>query len=127
MLIIPDTNFLIYAAKFRLWHELERLFPKYSFVVLPQVVYELEVLSKKTRGKDKEASVLALEFINRLKKIKAKKGNADKAIFQVACWLKDAGESNFAVATMDKMLRQKLKKATIKLLTIRQKKHLIID
>lgn len=128
MLIIPDTNFLIYAAKFRLWHELDRQWPKHSLLVLPQVIYELTTVAKstKTKGRDKEASVLALELLQGMK-TRPKEGHADKAIFQRARMLMDAGEKNFVVATMDRELAQKLKKAGIKLLTIRQKKCLIVD
>lgn len=123
MLVIPDTNFLIYMAKYRLWYRLEEKYPHYSLLILPQVIYELETLAKKTKGKDKEAALLAFEFIKKIK-IKAKKGYADTAILQAAFMLKDAGEKNFVVATMDKALRQKLKRAKIRILTIRQKKYL---
>lgn len=126
MLIIPDTNFLIYLAKFRLWHELER-FHKHSLLILPQVMHELETLAKKAKGKDKESSLMAIEIVDQLKpRIKSRKGYADKAILQIACWLKNAGERNFVIATMDQELRKMLKKEGIKLLTIRQKKHLVM-
>lgn len=123
MLVIPDTNFLIYMTKYRLWDELKKEYPRYSLLVLPQVVYELKTLIKKFKGKDKEAALLAFEFIKKTK-IKARKGHADAIILQTALWLKDAGEKNFIVATMDKILRKKLKKAKIKILTIRQKRYL---
>lgn len=123
MIIIFDTNFLIYLAKYKLWRQLEKKYPYYTLLILPQVVYELETLSKKIKGKDKELAIFTLNCIGK-QKIKAKKGYADTVVLHTAVSLKDAGEKNFIVATMDKLLRQKLKKAGIKILTIRQKKYL---
>ncbi len=128
MLIIPDTNFLIYITKYKLWHELDRLYGKYKFLILPEVIYELDKLSKKT-GKDKkiknkEFALLALELINKLeKKIKKKKGYADKSIFKTASMLKK-NNKNFIIATMDRAIARKIKKQGIRILIIRQKKYL---
>lgn len=119
MLIIPDTNFLIYLSKYKLWHELTRLYGHYTFLILPQVAHELKQLAEKAKGKDKEASLLALTLI---KKVKAKKGSADLAIIKAALQLK--AKQKFVVATMDKELVKKLKKQGIVILTIRQKKYL---
>ncbi|MFA5084731.1 MAG: PIN domain-containing protein [Candidatus Paceibacterota bacterium] len=120
MLIIPDTNFLIYAAKFKLWSELEKV----PLALIPEVVCELEVLSKKANGKDKESAAFVLERIKPFK-IVPKKGYADDIILQKARFLKEAGEKSFAVATMDKELLQKLRKEGIKTIGIRQKKLLV--
>jgi len=120
MLIIPDTNFLIYSAKFKLWSELE----KTPLMIIPEVAYELEVLSKKANGKDKESAAFVLDMIKHTK-VKPKKGYADDAILQKARGLQAAGGKNFAVATMDRELAQKLKKEGIKIISIRQKKLLV--
>ena len=124
MLIIPDTNFLIYLAKYKLWHRLDELYGRYTLLVLPQVAYELGQLSKKTRGKDKEASLLALEIIRNLN-VKAKEGYADAVILQIAQWLVDAGKTDFVIATMDSELAKKLKKNKARILMIRQKRYLV--
>ena len=70
MLIIPDTNFLIYLSKYKLWDDLEKLYGKYKLVILPEVAYELIKLSKK--GKEKEYSLVAIE-LTKIKKINEKK------------------------------------------------------
>ena len=126
MLIIPDTNFLIYLSKYKLWDELERVYGKYKLLILPEVVYELDKLSKKDKkGKNKEHALLALEFIKKIeKKIKKRKGYADNSIIKTAYMLKKINK-NFIIATMDRELMKKLKKQNIKILTIRQKKYLV--
>ncbi len=122
MLIIPDTNFLIYISKYKLWHELEYSFGKYKLIILPEVAYELIKLSE--RGKNKIHSLVAIE-LTKIKKIKSKKGYADEAIVKKTQTLRKA-HKKFIIATMDKNLIKKLKKQyqNIKILTIRQKKYL---
>jgi len=124
MLIVPDTNFLVYLTKYKLWHELERIYGRYTLLVLPQVAYELRELGKKTKatGEDKEAASLALEFIKKMN-VKPEKGHADAVLVQIAQWLADVKEE-FIIGTMDKELIQKLKKHKAKILMIRQKTHL---
>ncbi len=121
MLIIPDTNFLIYISKYKLWYNLEKKYGRYKFLVLPEIIYELEKLSK--RDKDKEYALLALELVKKLEKIKKRKGYGDKAILESALMLEKI-KQKFIIATMDKILIKKLKKEKIKILTIRQKKYL---
>jgi len=125
MLIIPDTNFLIYATKYRLWHNVKERYGKYSILILPEVFYELEQLGKKSKGKDRELVLLTLKFLKTQKfKLKKKKGHADKVLVEIGKWLREVGEKNFIIATMDKNLAKKLKKNKIKILSIRQKKYL---
>ncbi|UZE94177.1 MAG: ribonuclease VapC [Candidatus Pacearchaeota archaeon] len=121
MLIIPDTNFLIYLSKYKLWHNLEKEYGRYKLIVLPELVYELDKLSK--RGKDKESALLALELTSRITRIRKRKGYGDKAILKIASMLKK-NKKRFIIATMDKDLIKKLKKQNMKILTIRQKKYL---
>lgn len=125
MLVIPDTNFLVYLSKYRLWDDLGRLYGRYNLIVLPEVAYELESVAKKSKGKEQKDILLALEIVNQIKKkITSKKGYADKAIIKIAKSLKEINKENFVIATMDKDLTKKVKKQKIKILTIRQKKYL---
>lgn len=121
MIIIPDTNFLVYLSKYKLWHELERFKP-YSLLVLPEVMYELKALTKFLKGKDKEAVKIAVALIDKLK-VKEMKGNTDEKIVEKALSLKEKNKP-FVVATMDKRLIKKLKSKGVKCLIIRQKKYL---
>lgn len=122
MILIPDTNFLIYLAKYKMNDEIEKLGMQ---LMLPSlVVYELEKKSKQGKGKDKEAAALALIFVKRwekaglLKPIISEERLADDAIFELA-W---KNKNNCFVATHDKELMKKLKKAKIALIGVRQKK-----
>ena len=124
MILIADTNFLIYLAKYKVAHELEDLNMK---IVLPsQVVNELEKKSKEGKGEDKKAAHYALILVKEwgknnsldVQKIEAK--SADDAIISLA--LENKG--NCFVATHDKELMKKLKKAKIAVIGVRQKKFL---
>lgn len=117
MIIIPDTNFLIYSAKLNIWRELEKI----PLAIIPEVAYELGQVAKKANGKDKESAAFVLDMI-KYAGIKLKKGYADDAIIKKAHEMKEAGEKSFAVATMDKELLQRLRKEGIGTIVIRQKK-----
>jgi len=128
MLIIPDTNFLIYMTDYRLWHEFENLCGIYDLIILPQIVYELEELSQKGNASEKKSALVALEILKKIKKLpKKEEGYADDVIIQTSLKLKKVNKKNFAVATMDRELKDKLKKLNIKTLAIRQKKYIIED
>ena len=124
MILIADTNFLIYLSKYKVAHELEELHLK---IVLPsQVFSELEKKSKEGKGEDKKAAHYALILVKEWEKhnslsiqeIKAK--SADDAIIDLA--LENKG--NCFVATHDKELMKKLKKDKIAVIGVRQKKFL---
>ena len=114
MLVIPDTNFLMYLTKYKLWHEFENL---YEVIILPEVYFELEVLKQN----------LVLDLIKKFKinflRSNKERLNADKAIIENAKELK-AVNREFIVATLDKDLVKRLKKLDVKILTIRQNKYL---
>jgi len=127
MLVITDTNFLIYCAKYGIFHEFDRI---HAELMLPeQVLLELQTLKMSAKkGSDKEAANLALNFLKNLEekgKLKIEKiegKNADKAVSDLAILNKNKGTS---VATHDKALMKNLKKAKISIITIRQKKYFI--
>lgn len=123
MLIIPDTNFLIYLTKYKLWHKFETLYPRYRFLVLPQVIYELEKLTKEGKAKEKEDASLTLQLIH--SKTKAKKGYVDNILIKTVIQLKK-DKQKFIIATMDKNIIKKLKVQGIRVLGIRQKKYFIV-
>jgi len=118
-MIILDTNFLIYLAKYRLIHLLDDI--SKQLVVPNAVIEELEMLSiKAEKIKDREAAKFALSIIDKWNiKILECGGNADSAILLLA-------EKNRAkVATMDKILSENLRKKGIFVIKLRQKKCLI--
>ena len=117
MQIIPDTNFLIYSAKYKILDSLS----DYNLIIIKQVLNELKRLSKdkKTKTADRQAASVALEFLKpRKQRIIRQKGKADDAILALAKKLK------VSVATMDKGMIDKAKKQKIKIIRIRQKKYI---
>lgn len=119
--LIPDTNFLIYLVKYKLLDELEN----YKLIIIPQIIEELEKLSKdkKKKMEDRIAASVAIMFLkNSNAKIEKATGKTDAAILKVAKKLKKIGAK---IGTMDKELSLKAEKLNIDVIKIRQKKYLI--
>jgi len=131
MEILLDTNFLIYIAKYKIASELDKFFPKKLF--LPeQVLREIKSIAAKGKGADKESAVIALALINNWKNnkklfvVQTIVKSADKALLELAI-TKAANKEDIAVATLDKKLIKRLKKAKIGIIGIRQKKYIMLD
>jgi len=118
--LIPDTNFLIYLAKYKLLDKIEN----YELWLLKPVLQELISISKGDRenAEDRNAASLTLQFLDKIqaktKYIENVEGKADDAILELAV------RENCLVGTMDKELIERLKKEKIKILIVRQKKLL---
>lgn len=124
MIIILDTNFVVYCAKQKIdfLQEIDRICNlKYNITVPEQIIAELKKLSLSKKLKDREAALVALHLIEKYlqeAKIKIKKVRAEDAD---SALLKFDRKGN-AIATLDNALKQKIKYARI--ITIRQIKHL---
>jgi len=109
MRIILDTNFLVYCAKNKLDYveEIDSLLNEdYELVAPEQVVEELEKLKQNAKkGKDKQASNLALQLLdaNKVKKIKVKGKTVDEGIIN----LSKENKKNI-ICTLDRGMRKKL-------------------
>lgn len=117
MQLIPDTNLLIYLAKYKILDELN----DYDLIILRRVIEELVYLSKdrETKMEDRTSAVVALEFLKNKKiKIIKQRGHTDDIIIDVAKKYK------IAIATMDKELSNRARKQNIKIIKLRQKKYL---
>jgi rRNA-processing protein FCF1 len=106
-MILLDTNFLVWAVKYKI-----RL-PRGSAVPYA-VIRELGIVSRR-KGGDAKAAGLALLLVKNLPKIKVS-GPADRAI------LSYAAKHRCAVATNDAALIKALKASGVKVLRIRQRK-----
>lgn len=76
MKIIFDTNFLLYCAKYNLFFQLEEKYPKAKFVILDEILFELEKIKEKkfeAKAKEKIAASTALDYME----FQRKKGNLD--------------------------------------------------
>lgn len=122
MQIIFDTNFLIYLVKYKLFFKLEDHYSHAKWIVPIQVINELKHLKEK----------VALQIIEKyyyegkIEKPDLSEGHTDEIIVEYARLLKKKlkekkKEEKIKVATMDKKLIDKLKKAKIGIIIIRQK------
>ncbi len=118
MEILLDTSFILTCVKEKVDFLKTREFGQ---LLLPEEV--LKELRKKSKGnsRDSENAKTALEVINRNKekfwKVKLNEDYVDKGILN---WERGA------VATMDKELKEKLKKRKRKILTLRGRKKIVI-
>ena len=129
MEIILDTNFIIYIFRYKLIDTLASLNP--DLMIVPDcVVSELMKLVRTKKGRDRESAKLGLMLVEQMKKqkilhvVSSSSKYTDDALFDIAIDKNNKGMQVF-VATMDKWLIKKLKKAKIGILGIRQKKYLM--
>ena len=114
-IIVLDTNIILDSIKFKvdLFTELKRVcdFP-YKIAVLDKTLQELE---------NKKNSKLALELTKKKKVqiIKTQEGYVDNILLRL--------DDSYIIATNDKELKNKLKKDNKKIITLRQKKYLMIE
>lgn len=129
MLIILDTNFLLYAASYKIdvSRELARVCDfNYRVIIPEQVSQELKILAKSGRGKEKRDALIALELAKEFKMQKTSAKNADDAILKLASDTSDTSETEeVCIGSLDKALLTRFKKFKKgKILTIRQKKYI---
>lgn len=122
MKFLLDTNFLLIPVQFHvdIFSELQN-FGKPPFYTLRQVVSELEKLSS-DKTKTSRAASLTLLLLKRegVKILSSSSKTADSAIIETAA------TKNFAVCTQDKALIKKLHSRHVPVVTLRQKKYLIM-
>ncbi len=112
--IIPDTNTWMAIGQFKvdIFSELERICDfKYEIVALDRIVEELEKVKK-----GRENSKLALAIIKKkgIRLVTTERGHVDDILVRLA---KEGG----IVITQDKELKERIKKVSGQLMTIRQK------
>lgn len=119
MKILLDTNFLMGVAQFKI--DIFRELRGHELITLNGVVRELR---KHGEGKGKRAQVaeFALKLVKSkgLKVLYSKEKDTDKAIVGYA-------KKGYAVATQDRLLRTKSKKAGATVIYIRQKRYLVVE
>lgn len=113
--IVLDTDFLLSSIEFKvdIFTELKRIcnFP-YQIAILDKTLEELE---------NKKNSKLALSLI-KSKNLNIITTKRDKIVDDLLL-----EQKNIIVATQDKELKEKLKKRKLPVITIRQKKYLIME
>ena len=126
MEILIDTNTLIYAAKDKvdLFSLIKNQFPHAEIIIPEEVILEIKrVKANAKKLKERKAASLILQIMKNIpiKKIVMGQGNVDNLL------AKEALMRKAAVLTYDKLLKQKLKKAGIRTIFLKQKKILEAD
>lgn len=118
MKIILDTNFFMAIAQFKI--DVFEQLRGHEIYLINTVNDELHKLSK-GNSKDANSALLALRIIETkdLKTLKTNEKNADKSLIIQSA-------KGYIIATQDRKLREKIKKAGGKAIYIRQKKYVII-
>ena len=125
IIVIPDTNFLIYTIKHKINmdYELDRILNNYEIVILNCVMDELEKLKTQLKGKEKFSINLLLSLIKRYKTEDYKIGKyADEIIINYAKYQKDNG-NKIVVCTNDKDLKKRLINMGIPIIVVKQKNY----
>jgi rRNA-processing protein FCF1 len=124
--IFIDTNFLMMPGRLKVdvFSAISAIVPeKPEFIVLEESVRELEQIAQAQRTKqlDRLAARLGVFLIKQqhLKTVRGS-GNCDQLLL-------DHARKGEYVATQDKGLKMRLRKKGVHILTLRQKKHVIIE
>lgn len=123
--IIIDTNFAMIPAMFKvdIFSEIERICSfEHKVFVLDKTLEELNKIIKEQKGKHKKDANLALQLLKAkaISVIGTGEGYADDLIISLIA-------KDDYVATQDKELKKRVKAKGAGVITMRQKKFLIID
>ncbi len=127
-LVIPDTNFLLIPGQFGvdIIGELERVLDVRFRVAVPDVVLqELEVIERKSSGKDLIAIRMAKKLAERFKQIEVGRFGhkpTDELIYEFA-----VRNPRVVVCTNDKALKKKLRARGVPVVYLRSKKILELE
>ena len=124
--IIIDTNFFVTAHKFKIdiFAEFRKTLDfKYQLYIVDKTIDELEKLINQGNLTDKIGANVALEFLKR-KNIKILKTAKNRSVDELILAL---NPNTFIIATQDKALKKQLKDKKFKVLTIRQKKQIVME
>lgn len=123
-IVILDSNAIMMCFEFSidLENELNKILGK-NIITIPEPIFnELQILSEKGKERKKQIAKSALNLAKKYKIIKLdtdKKG--DDAVIYFA------EKYSGIVVTNDRELRKRLKDISIKVIYLRNKKHLVLD
>jgi len=119
MKIVLDTNFLIDCIRFKI--DLGSELSGNDLFVLDSTIFEIAKITKRSSN---EASLakLALELTKgkNIRILKSNEKETDESL--ISC-----SKQGYAIATHDRILKKRLKKAGARIIYIRQKKYLVTD
>ncbi|WP_297551214.1 PIN domain-containing protein [Thermococcus sp.] len=127
-LVVPDTNFLLVPGQFGvdIISELNRILDVKFRIVIPNVVLdELDVIERKTRGKDLLAVRMAKKLAERFETVEIGRFGEkpiDDQIYEFA-----VGNERVIVCTNDKGLKKRLREKGVPVVYLRSKKILELE
>lgn len=124
--VILDTNFLLlpFQLKIDIFSEIEKLVGRFEPIVLSITLDELKKISESGSSKMSRLASLAIDLSKKCKILETHvmPGEShDDALLRVA------KENNCIVATNDRILRKKLRKAGITTIFLRQRAYLELE
>jgi len=119
MKIILDTNFLIDCLRFRI--DLKSELKGNELFIIDSIMPEIKKISeRKTKESTLAKMVLNLIVENKFKLLESKNRDTDESLFLYS-------KEGYAIATQDRVLKNKIKKAGGKIIYIRQKKYVSFE
>jgi len=131
--ILLDTNMLmcIGMLKVDIFSEIERICDfRYEIVTLDTILEELKKIQETQEAKHRKAAKLALQVLVqkiRQKKVKVLESGIMPADYGILKLVGDSNKDDFVVGTQDAELKKLLKEKGVPILSLRQKKYLIIS
>jgi rRNA-processing protein FCF1 len=118
MKVILDTNFLIDCMRFNI--DIKTELAGNELFVSESILFEIEKIIE--RGtKESFLAKLALDFIKKNNfKVLESEENVDESLISYS-------KQGYTIATHDRTLKTKLKKAGAKIIYIRQKRYLVVE
>ena len=124
--VIIDSNFFFVPFRFKIdiFEQLDRLFGKSRPVVLSTTIEELQQLTAKGPPKMRKQAQAAFEYTQKCVTAKVEKGSSESYDDVI---LRKAKDWNYPVATNDANLRERLREASVTVVFVRKKSHLVVD
>lgn len=117
MKIILDTNFLIDCIRFKI--DIKSELRGNELFIVESIIPEIEKISKR-KTKESPLAKITLEIISNFKILESREKETDDSLIEYS-------KEGYAVATQDKVLKNKIKKIGGKVTYIRQKKYVIFE
>ncbi|MFC1648524.1 PIN domain-containing protein [Nanoarchaeota archaeon] len=121
--VILDTNFLLLPGQHRIdvFEEIDRLVKdRYELCVVPGTLDELKGLSQ---GDSRDAQAAKLGFVLAQQKGLKTTGKSNDSVDDA---IVDIAGKDVIVATQDKLLKKRVQEKGAKVMTMRQKQHLVL-
>lgn len=122
--IVLDTNFLlaVFELKVDVFSEIDRVCAfRYQLFILDRTLDEVENLIKSSLLSKRQAAKVALQLI-KLKNIQILETKDSRVVDDILVDL-----DGYIVATIDMELKRRLRKKGIQIITIRQKKYVMLE